>query len=123
MGYDEMIDFDAKFKEGRRELSGVGLKVDAIDREMRGKHKTEGYGLCDTCVYFTVIESDYGTLYSICSRCNPKNFRPTRIKPITKCSDYWNRAYYSFYELKEMAWLIDDKKEGAGFIKPYNETP
>jgi len=89
---------------------------------MKKKHKTGGYGLCVRCAYFTVIESDYGTLFSRCSRCNPKSFRPTKMKPTTKCSDYWNRAYYNFFELQQMAWLIDVKKGNVGFIKPDNEA-
>jgi hypothetical protein len=87
---------------------------------MKNEQKIGGYGLCDTCVYLTTIESNYGTLYARCSRYSPQNFRPTKVKPITKCSDYWNKAYYSFFELQQMAWRIDDKKESVGFVKPDN---
>lgn len=109
--------FVEAIEEEKEELKVAAKAADYITKNTKKAKKIEGYGLCSTCRYFFLIESNDAPLYSVCCDYFTK-FHPNKVKPVTNCSNYWNSSWYSYDYLKEIAWLLETKKGKVGFIKP-----
>jgi len=77
--------------------------------------------LCDTCAYGSHASDGVDT-YRSCSFFPKKNLDPNRVR-VKSCSAYLGKGKLSLFEMKRIAWIIDnDKKTGIGFIKPKDRT-
>jgi hypothetical protein len=115
--YEGVVEWESKFQDKRNGFREAGAAAEAIEREVHKTQKSKDYGLCSTCTHFFLIESNDTTIYTSC--CDVfTNFKPNRMYPVTKCSNYWHVAWLAYPELKNMAWTLQVKKGKVGFIKP-----
>lgn len=84
---------------------------------MTVKNGTPNFGktsLCDTCRYSLVmkgVREDEKRVY-----CSIMTGDPVPITfPVAECSDYSEKGKLSRCEMDSMAWIIDVRKEVAGF--------
>lgn len=116
-GIEKMCEWDGKFKDKREGDREAGPSAEVIERGSRDIDKAKGYGLCDNCVNFELVESNGTSLYTLCT-INRGRFKPNKIFPVTRCSSYWNVGWLAYNQLKSMAWRFEINKNQAGFIKP-----
>ena len=116
-GIEGMREWDSKFSDKRDGYREAGPSAENIERGSRDVKNVKGYGLCDTCMNFSLIESNGTSLHTHCV-INSKSFKPSKVFPVTRCSNYWNVGWLSYDQLKSMAWKLEFNKNKAGFVKP-----
>ena len=108
----------------KEKLKGVSFKADQIDKStitaQSGERIERGFGMCDFCENFEVVENEFGSKTFNCDY-HSEYFRTKAIMAagkITSCTHYWHCGYKKIKELIGMAWLIDAGPEKQiGFIK------
>jgi hypothetical protein len=109
--------------ERTEKLQGVEARADIIDDggKLRGYKGVYGYGLCDTCNRLILIESEFSEELVLCDidDLDSRRYRPTKGKPIKRCTQYKKRGEMDISDMKRIAWLIDvGVGKPIGFIKP-----
>ena len=76
------------------------------------KISTDEYGICATCVNFTLIKTKFGKSYTECEW--HKNIVPNTIDPIIFCLQHSPRNQLSLRDMWALATIIDNKNK-VGF--------
>ena len=72
------------------------------------------YGLCNDCVYFNVVETEFEIIHMSCDEL--KILLSTK-DPVKHCSKYSKRGKMNLWDMKQIATIIDPPKDKVGFLK------
>ena len=75
--------------------------------------RTNEFGLCNNCKHLQVAKSEFRTLFA---QCYEFEIRLNSNEPITECTNYNQRNQLNLSEMKEIAYIIEDKGKDVGFV-------
>jgi hypothetical protein len=96
----------------------MALKIgENLEEKLASKVRSD-LGACSTCTFLFYFKRSYGESYEAhCMTQAEDSFLPIKIdhkNPITLCSRYETKGQMSLWNMKEMARIIDIKKQ-VGF--------
>ena len=99
----------------QNKLDGIveAYNENKIDDLYSGAKQHEEYGLCSSCSYFQIAESEFKVLLA---KCKVFAVHLSTVQPVKRCSVYSKRGTMSLWDMKDIAILIDPTRRKAGFI-------
>lgn len=83
-------------------------------KKNNGREYAGGYrfGICSDCTSLEMANGDTGVLFAQCKYFERKL---SQRSPIRECTQFYKRGQLSLWDMKEIAWLIDDDRTIVGF--------
>lgn len=79
----------------------------------------ESGNLCETCQHFKSCTFQNGNKYCVCTNYGfTQGIRLPLKGDVASCDGYTPKGHVSLHQLKEMAWVIENKGRQIGFSRP-----
>lgn len=103
-------DLDGDVKEDLDKIINKSFYTPMIKKLDKNKN------LCFTCKGFEFAKTEFNIIYAHCGYFF-KDLRVNPDDPIIECTNYMNKNIMNLQEMKEIAYLIDNKDKKIGFTK------
>lgn len=104
---------DYEDNERRRIQSEIEVFADTIKESQKTRPKDTSLGLCNECAALNMSKTLYGKTFAKCSNWEVSL---SGKDPITYCNMFSKEGQMDTWDMKEIAYIIDVKRE-IGFVK------
>jgi hypothetical protein len=112
MSISRFIDDDNEENKWKKVVNGA---IDEIEgkRDAKFAEMFAELGMCSSCCYLSAVSTKFGNKQA---RCSEMGISLKPEDPVEVCTTYSKRSILSIHDMKDMAILIDVKRE-MGFEK------